>query len=112
MPVYVDRMRTPFKRMIMCHMLADTLEELYVMAEHIGADRGWLQVSNGGIPHYDVPWGNNRIPPRRQHAIDAGAIEIGRRETVELMKRIRSDPEAFYGRHAPLWLSAQQAILR
>jgi hypothetical protein len=112
MPVYVDKRRIRFRHMAMCHMLADTLMELQAMADHIGADRDWLQVSNGGIPHYDVPWGDWRVPPRRQHAIDAGAIEIGMRETSALTRRIRSDPDAFYGGAPPLWLSSGQAILR
>jgi hypothetical protein len=112
MPVYVDRTRNRFKHMIMCHMLADTFEELMAMAEHIGADDAWLQVSNGGTPHYDVPWGGTRVPPRRQHAIEAGAIEIGRRETVELIRQIRDKPDVFYGGQSPLWLSSGRAILR
>lgn len=112
MPVYVDRTRNRFKHMIMCHMLADTYAELLAMAERIGAHGEWLQVSNGGTPHYDVPWGGVRAPPRRQQAIEAGAVEIGRRETVELMRRIRGDPESFYGGERPLWLSSGQAILR
>lgn len=96
----------------MCHMLADTLAELQEMAGRIGADPDWLQVSNSGIPHYDVPWGGGRVPPRRQNAIDRGAIEIGMRETSALMRRIRSDPTFFYAGARPLWLSSGRAILR
>ena len=32
MAVYVDDMKWPFKGMMMCHMLADTSEELHAMA--------------------------------------------------------------------------------
>lgn len=112
MAVYVDMKRIRFKHMTMCHMLADTFAELQEMAKLIQARHGWLQASNSGIPHYDVPWGGGRVPARRQQAIDCGAIEIGMRETSALMKRIRLDPDRFYDGARPLWLASGRAILR
>lgn len=74
----------------MCHMLADTEIELHRMAEAIGARREWYQ-RHASTPHYDVPLS------RRAAAIALGAKEIGRRETVELIRRIRQQPALFYG---------------
>ena len=49
MSVYVDNMRAPYRRMIMCHMIADTEAELHAMADSIGVARKWYQGD-----HYDI----------------------------------------------------------
>tara|TARA_B100000315_G_C14590513_1_gene595501 strand:+ start:2834 stop:2959 length:126 start_codon:yes stop_codon:yes gene_type:complete len=36
--VYVDKVKRKFKRMIMSHMVADTVDELHRMADKIGLD--------------------------------------------------------------------------
>lgn len=82
MAVYVDNARNAFGRMIMCHMIADTLEELHAMASGIGLKREWFQP--GSTPHYDVCLG------RRALAVKAGAIEVSRREIAEIIRRLRS----------------------
>lgn len=43
MAVYVDDVRHQFGRMIMCHLWADTLEELLQMVDRIGVQRKWIQ---------------------------------------------------------------------
>jgi uncharacterized protein DUF4031 len=43
MSVYVDDMEAGFGRMVMCHMWADTLDELLAMVDAIGVQRKWLQ---------------------------------------------------------------------
>lgn len=43
MTVYVDDMRHPFGRMVMCHMWADSDEELLQAADAIGVARKWIQ---------------------------------------------------------------------
>ncbi len=82
MPVYVDNARIPYGRMKMCHMVADTLEELHMMADRIGLKRQWFQ-ARASTPHYDV---NLRYKNR---ALDNGAIEISRQELGVKLKEIR-----------------------
>lgn len=81
MPVYVDGARNTFRRMKMCHMIADTPEELHAMAERIGMRREWFQPRS--FPHYDVALG------RRREAVGFGVIECDRRTFVEHLRRIR-----------------------
>ena len=56
MTVYVDDMEAGYGRMVMCHMWADTLDELLEMADAIGVQRRWLQrplsAANGSDPRY------------------------------------------------------------
>ena len=70
MTVYVDDMRARFGRMIMCHMVADTSEELHAMAWCIGVQRKWCQYADTYKEHYDI------CLSRRQLAVAAGAMEI------------------------------------
>lgn len=51
MTVYVDDVRHEFGSMIMCHMWADNLDELFAMADNIGVQRKWLQ----GHPELSLP---------------------------------------------------------
>ena len=70
MTVYVDDMRAPFGRMIMCHMIADTSDELHAMARSIGVQRKWCQYPGTYKEHYDI------CLSKRQRAVDSGAVEI------------------------------------
>jgi Protein of unknown function (DUF4031) len=70
MPVYVDDMRASFGRMIMCHMVADTKEELLAMVDRIGVQRKWIQYEGTVYEHFDI------CGSKRALAVRAGAVEI------------------------------------
>lgn len=81
MAVYVDDMRAPYGRMKMCHMAADTTEELLEMADKIGVARKWIQKRGTKYEHFDIALSKRAI------AVRCGAIEVTRRELVKGMIR-------------------------
>ncbi|API58294.1 hypothetical protein BSL82_02380 [Tardibacter chloracetimidivorans] len=81
MSVYVDSERNRFGRMVMCHMFADTADELHAMAARIGMRRSWYQPFS--FPHYDV------CLTRRGKAIEHGALVVDRRQGYLIRKAIR-----------------------
>jgi len=74
MAVYVDNMFAPYRRMLMCHMAADTEAELHEMADRIGVARKWYQGD-----HYDV------CKEKREQAIKYGAVSVSRIELGRLV---------------------------
>lgn len=55
MSVYVDDMEAPYGRMKMCHMYADTHEELMDMVVRIGVDKKWIQYPGHPVKeHFDI----------------------------------------------------------
>lgn len=62
--------------MLMCHMMADTREELDAMADKIGVAKKWIQLE-GRFPHYDICLSKKKL------AIAAGAIEVNARDLVK-----------------------------
>jgi hypothetical protein len=104
MTVYVDTMQAPFKGMLMCHMIADSEEELHAMAAAIGMQRKWYQRD-----HYDISM------ERKHLAIEKGAREIGRRELAALVFLFRAgqpmgDPETAVSRMRA-WKQQHKAAL-
>ena len=63
-----------------CHLIADEAdcEELHVFAAALGCKRAWFQRD-----HYDL------TPARRAKAVAAGAIEVNRRQLVQIRRRQR-----------------------
>lgn len=70
MAVYIDNARIPYRRMLMCHMIADTPAELHTMALSVGLRREWFQISRAGVPHYDICLSN------KEKALEKGAINV------------------------------------
>jgi len=83
MTVYVDDMRAPYGRMVMCHMIADTDDELHEMAARIGVARKWFQKEGTARRHYDIALS------KRALAVAAGAVEITWRQTGAMVVRRR-----------------------
>lgn len=86
MAVYVDQPLFRFRGMVMCHMWADSLDELHAMADRLGLKRAWFQ----GPPkarwaHYDVS------TAVRARAIAFGAVETDRYGALEHLARLAGD---------------------
>ena len=83
MSVYVDTARHPFRGYIMCHMIADSLDELHQMADKIGMERRWFQAPpKASHPHYDIP------ESRRAKALALGAQEVCPRTALHYAARL------------------------
>ena len=83
MAVYVDDVRHSFGRMVMCHMWADTSDELLSMADRIGVSRKWLQIPpKASWMHFDISLGKKAL------ALAAGAILTDRYGPVEHCARL------------------------
>lgn len=71
-----------------CHLFVDyetSLEVLHDFARRIGMKHEWFQVSNSGLPHYDL------TAARRLVAIQNGAIEASRHKIVEVLRKHRNE---------------------
>lgn len=83
MAVYVDNMQAAFGRMKMCHMIADSTDELMAMADQIGVDRKWLQKAGRHDEHFDIAMSKRRL------AVQAGAIEVSMLELGRILRARR-----------------------
>lgn len=88
MAVYVDDVVHHYGNMKMCHMWADTVDELLQMADRIGVCRCWIQghpelshakYRNASWVHFDIALG------KKKKAIAAGAILTDRYGPVEFL---------------------------
>lgn len=83
--VYVDNFYEltgrNFGRMKMCHMIADTTEELLAMVDAIGVKRRWLQHPGTCNEHFDI------CLSKRTQAVKLGAVEINARDYAKEIER-------------------------
>lgn len=86
MSVYVDDMAAPFGRMTMCHMIADSHDELLDMASAIGVAHKWIQDAGTNREHFDIALVKRRL------AVCFGAKEITMRELAMKIHDRRERP--------------------
>jgi hypothetical protein len=106
--VYVDDMRAGFGRMVMCHMIADTNDELLTMADKIGVSSKWLQHPGTPGEHFDIALS------RRAIAVELGAVQITQRQCAAMTglrrrKLPMGDPATAVERYLAARASAGQA---
>ena len=82
MAVYIDDFNYLYGPMLMCHMMADTTDELLEMVDKIGVKRKWIQYPGTPKEHFDI------CLTKKKKAIALGAIEVTSRELAE-MARLR-----------------------
>ena len=77
--VYVGKREYKYGRMIMSHMVADSLDELHEMADKIGVNRRHFQ-DKPNKPHYDICKAN------KKKVIELGALEVDDRLIIEMFR--------------------------
>lgn len=90
MSVYVDSPGSKLGRMVMCHMLADSKEELVDMAVMIGVNPRHIQYEGTTKEHFDI------CLTKRKLALQLGAKSITTREMVELLRKRRRRVAALF----------------
>lgn len=83
MSVYVDSANLSYGRMIMCHMLADSTDELLTAVDKLGVKRRWLQSPGTYREHFDI------CLAKRKLAVENGAIQITTFELGKLLAKRR-----------------------
>lgn len=103
MAVYVDDVEHQYGRMKMCHMWADTLDELLAMADAIGVARKWLQQPpKASWVHFDIAKSKKAV------AIENGAIltdkygpvyhtNVGMREKIRALREKHGSMQEYPG---------------
>ncbi len=92
MAVYVDDMEAEFGSMVMCHMWADSDDELLAMADKIGVGRHWIQghptlslekYKKASWVHFDI------AKSKRSLAVRYGARQTDKYGPVEHTARLK-----------------------
>ena len=106
MAVYVDDMFAPYGRMKMCHMLADSDEELHAMAAQIGVARRWHQAPPRHDSHYDIAMS------KREEALRLGAVSITLRQAAAMNLRRRATGALGSPEDALEWAANYRSVRR
>ena len=97
--VYVDDMNIPYGRMKLCHMFADSDEELHEMAEKIGVPKKlWQSPQKTSGIHYDI------CLTKKAKAIELGAVSISWRQAGCMNARRRYTGKLGTPEEAETWL--------
>lgn len=82
MSCYVDLPDKPYGRMLMCHMIADSQQELLSWAARLGVQQKWIQKKGEPNEHLDI------CKSKRDLALKLGAVELTNRELArKVMER-------------------------
>lgn len=92
MAVYIDDFEAPFQGMFMCHMVADTTDQLFEMVDRIGVNRKWIQYPGTTNEHFDI------CLSKKKKAVAAGAIQITARQYAEIVRNKDSAEQGDYVR--------------
>ena len=86
MSVYVDNAKHRYGRLILCHMFADTTEELLAMTEKIGVATCWVQAADTTHEHFDI------CKTKRALTVSHGAIQVTLGELARMLaeKKLKS----------------------
>jgi hypothetical protein len=76
--VYIGKRQYRLGRMLMSHMVADTLNELHDMADKLGIARRYFQ-DKKGRPHYDI------CKSSKSKAITLGAKEVSEKWIIAIL---------------------------
>ncbi len=85
MTVYVDDMKAQFGRMVMCHMIADTHDELIAMVQAIGVSAKWIQNGGSHKEHFDLSL------TKKREAVVRGAVLITQRQLSCMVQRRKAE---------------------
>jgi hypothetical protein len=85
MAVYVDNWKAKYKGMIMCHVIADSHDELIEFMNKIGVEKHWIQHENTHEEHFDI------CLSKRKEAVSLGAIEINFRDYARMINKRRNE---------------------
>lgn len=84
--VYIDNFNCPYRGMLMCHMIADSTEELLKMVDAIGVNRKWIQAAGTYQEHFDI------CLAKKKKALALGAKEITTRELSKMTLSRKGSP--------------------